>query len=172
MTRINRLCVLIRTACLFTICQHLHAIMTSQIAFYVNLHRAVIGPSATLTGQWRPDIDLRRMLTGLANILNVYDVQCEKSVLKGNGYTFRGGNYIKIVLSPSENRSTLWEKNLETFPKRANVFIIELTPFQREQILSLQSWPFFGVQQSKQEFTKAVSLVIKWQLDLKENLFT
>ena len=37
----------------------------SQQAFYVNLHRAVIGPSATLTGRWRPDIDLRRMLTGL-----------------------------------------------------------------------------------------------------------
>ena len=37
----------------------------SQLAFYVNLHRAVIGPSATLTGRWRPDIDLRRMLTGM-----------------------------------------------------------------------------------------------------------
>ena len=35
-----------------------------QLAFYVNLHRAVIGPSGTLTGRWRPDIDLRRMLTG------------------------------------------------------------------------------------------------------------
>ena len=37
----------------------------SQLAFYVNLHRAVIGPSATLTGRWQPDIDLRRMLTGI-----------------------------------------------------------------------------------------------------------
>ena len=36
----------------------------SQLAFYVNLHRAVVGPSATLTGRWWPDIDLRRMLTG------------------------------------------------------------------------------------------------------------
>ena len=36
----------------------------TQLAFYVNLHRAVIGPTATLTGRWRPDIDLRRMLTG------------------------------------------------------------------------------------------------------------
>ena len=36
----------------------------TQLAFYVNLHRAVIGPSATMTGRWRPDIDLRRMLTG------------------------------------------------------------------------------------------------------------
>ena len=35
-----------------------------HLAFYVNLYRAVIGPSATLTGRWRPDIDLRRMLTG------------------------------------------------------------------------------------------------------------
>ena len=39
-------------------------VITTQLAFYVNLHRAVIGPSATLTGRWRPDIDLRRMLTG------------------------------------------------------------------------------------------------------------
>ena len=38
----------------------------SKLAFYVNLHRVIIGPSATLTGRWRPDIDLRRMLTGLA----------------------------------------------------------------------------------------------------------
>ena len=38
--------------------------VATQLAFYVNLHRAVIGPSATLTGRWRPDIDLRRMLTG------------------------------------------------------------------------------------------------------------
>ena len=37
---------------------------STQLAFYVNLHRSVIGPSATLTGRWRPDIDLRRMLTG------------------------------------------------------------------------------------------------------------
>ena len=37
---------------------------TAQSAFYVNLYRAVIGPSATLTGRWRPDIDLRRMLAG------------------------------------------------------------------------------------------------------------
>ena len=41
----------------------------SQLAFYVNLHRAVIGPSATLTGRWRPDIDLRRMLTGVLLVL-------------------------------------------------------------------------------------------------------
>ena len=41
---------------------------STQLAFYVNLYRAVIGPSATLTGRWRPDIDLRRMLTGLVII--------------------------------------------------------------------------------------------------------
>ena len=41
--------------------------VVSQLAFSVNLHRAVIGPSATLTGRWRPDIDLRRMLTGVAH---------------------------------------------------------------------------------------------------------
>ena len=53
----------------------------SQLAFYVNLHRAVIGPSATLTGRWRPDIDLRRMLTGLfcGTVLLIYHpalIQC------------------------------------------------------------------------------------------------
>ena len=45
----------------------------SQLAFYVNLHRAVIGPSATLTGRWRPDVDLRRMLTGLNVYMRVVD---------------------------------------------------------------------------------------------------
>ena len=44
--------------------------ITAQLAFYVNLHRAVIGPSATLTGRWRPDIDLCRMLTGSHFALN------------------------------------------------------------------------------------------------------
>ena len=45
---------------------------TPQLAFYVNLHRAVIGPSATLTGLWRPDIDLRRMLTGDRALLKTH----------------------------------------------------------------------------------------------------
>ena len=43
----------------------------TQLAFYVNLHRTVIGPSATLTGRWRPDIDLRRMLTGKVPYSNI-----------------------------------------------------------------------------------------------------
>ena len=46
-------------------------VVLSQLAFYVNLHRAVIGPSATLTGRWRPDIDLRRMLTGMLLLLHI-----------------------------------------------------------------------------------------------------
>ena len=49
----------------------------SQQAFYVNLHRAVIGPSATLTGRWRPDIDLRRMLTGFSPSEWDPDPQCQ-----------------------------------------------------------------------------------------------
>ena len=36
----------------------------SQLAFFINLQRAVIGPSATLTGRSRSAIDLYRMLTG------------------------------------------------------------------------------------------------------------
>ena len=39
-------------------------LVVPQSAFSVNLYRAVIGPSATLTGRWRPDIDLRRKLAG------------------------------------------------------------------------------------------------------------
>ena len=39
-------------------------IYTTQLAFFINLQRAVIGPSATLTGRWRPAVDLYRMLTG------------------------------------------------------------------------------------------------------------
>ena len=46
--------------------EQIYVLPLSQLAFYVNLHRAVIGPSATLTGRWRSDIDLRRMLTGMA----------------------------------------------------------------------------------------------------------
>ena len=37
---------------------------TTQLAFYINLQRTVIGPSATLTGRKRPAIDLCRMFTG------------------------------------------------------------------------------------------------------------
>ena len=48
----------------------------SQLAFYVNLHWAVIGPSATLTGRWRPDIDLRRMLTGIWRIMKKKKYTC------------------------------------------------------------------------------------------------
>ena len=44
--------------------RHVFVMLCTQLAFYVNLHRAVIGPSAILTGRWRPDIDLRRMLIG------------------------------------------------------------------------------------------------------------
>ena len=47
--------------------------VTSQLAFYVNLYRAVIGPSATLTGRWLPDIDFRRMLTGLSDCMSTQD---------------------------------------------------------------------------------------------------
>ena len=42
------------------------------VAWSLNLHRAVIGPSATLTGRWRPDIDLRRMLTGKLAVRNYF----------------------------------------------------------------------------------------------------
>ena len=55
--------------------------VVTQLAFYVNLHRAVIGPSATLTGRWRPDIDLRRMLTGkfLWTILLNASLDCQSN---------------------------------------------------------------------------------------------
>ena len=53
----------------------------TQLAFYVNLHRAVIGPSATLTGRWRPDIDLRRMLTGKKGELGIRTCQLSVSIV-------------------------------------------------------------------------------------------
>ena len=55
--------------------------VSSQLAFYVNLHRAVIGPSATLTGRWRPDIDLRRMLTGITSYANMAEEPEEQTFL-------------------------------------------------------------------------------------------
>ena len=57
----------------------------SQLAFYVNLHRAVIGPSATLTGRWRPDIDLRRMLTGFKDyeIFSMYVAKRQGQIILG-----------------------------------------------------------------------------------------
>ena len=48
----------------------INVIVITQLAFYVNLHRAVIGPLATLTGRSRPDIDLRRMLTGKSTLFS------------------------------------------------------------------------------------------------------
>ena len=79
-----------------------YAGITSQLAFYVNLHRAVIGPSVTLTGRWRPDIDLRRMLTGLflvvEDIFRVAIISCLHC-----GYLFVRRSAIRW-LSPSTCR--------------------------------------------------------------------
>ena len=44
-------------------------------------------------------------------------------MIKGNGYTFKGGNSNKIILLPSEKLSTLIEKNL--LPGGANSFLLE-----------------------------------------------
>ena len=75
--------------------------VSTQLAFYVNLHRAVIGPSASLTGRWRPDIDLRRMLTGhrpegcissctsSSAIQKTPSVHLRTSCLPNHGLTFR-----------------------------------------------------------------------------------
>ena len=62
-------------------------IRIAQLAFYVNLHRAVIGPSATLTGRWQPDIDLRRMLTGWVLLYSsiCVHVSCNDSSDAGHG---------------------------------------------------------------------------------------
>ena len=38
--------------------------LEAQLAFFINVQRAVIGPSATLMGRPRLAIDLCRMLTG------------------------------------------------------------------------------------------------------------
>ena len=54
---------------------------------------------------------------------------------------------VKIVCLPSEKGSILKGKNL--LPQGANSFLLELTPFQKG----------LGVQETKQELTKTVSLV-------------
>ena len=73
--------------CMFVFYNYMYVVYTymtiiSQLAFYVNLHRAVIGPSATLTGRWRPDIDLRRMLTGMYIVY-----KCMSSTVTSTWYT-------------------------------------------------------------------------------------
>ena len=76
----------------------------SQLAFYVNLYRAVIGPSATLTGRWRPDIDLRRMLTGLvptnSHTAWLWMRKMNKEIKAMSSYT-RGNESSTIVKSPA-----------------------------------------------------------------------
>ena len=47
--------------------------------------------------------------------------------LKGNRYTVRGRNSLKIALSPSEKGSTLYGKNL--LPLGANYFPYRIDPF-------------------------------------------
>ena len=66
-------------------------LIASQQAFYVNLHRAVIGMSATLTGRSRPDIDLRRMLTGMVP-----------------GYALSGR--FAILCEPRHEKMCFWDK--------------------------------------------------------------
>ena len=43
--------LIFKMAAVATILDFLSARLATQLAFYVNLHRAVIGPSATLTGR-------------------------------------------------------------------------------------------------------------------------
>ena len=63
---------------------------------------------------------------------------------KGNQYTFKGDNYLKIVLAPFWKGPTLKGKNL--LPRGANSF---------QDLFSKE----LDVQESKQEVTKVVSLV-------------
>ena len=48
---------------------------------------------------------------------------------KGNGYTFKVDNYVKIVQPPFCKRSTLKVRNLHSL--RANSFLLESTIFQK-----------------------------------------
>ena len=69
--------------------------------------------------------------------------------LKGNGYTFRDGNSVKILSPVSEKGSALKGKNL--LPLGANSFLLDETLFQKG----------LGMQESKKEVTKVVFLVKK-----------
>ena len=44
-------------------------------------------------------------------------------LFKRNGYTFKGGNFVKFILSPPEKESTLKGKSL--FPLGANSFLLK-----------------------------------------------
>ena len=128
----------------------------TQLAVYVNLHRAVIGPSATLTGRWRTDIDLRRMLTGNYDI--VVDAHDPKSIYRDNPLTkdhmkfgerkhYYGelslwGRAIalsKLLLLPSEKGSTIKGANLQilSFLKRP------LRDLQCRRVNTITLVPFF-----------------------------
>ena len=81
-----------------------------------------------------------------AVITSASSVNFEQCKFKGNGYTFRGDNSIKTGLVP------FWKG---VFYKRK-----EFAP-PCEQIFALKSRPLLrrGLHESKQEVTKAVSLV-------------
>ena len=90
---------------------------TTQLAFYVNLHRAVIGPSATLTGRWRPDIDLRRMLTGhmfdlqgpLPHLCNITMKHITKTTTQLAFYV----NLHRAVIGPSATLTGRWWPDID-----------------------------------------------------------
>ena len=69
------------------------------------------------------------------------------SNFKENGYTFRGGNSVSLLLPPFSKGSTQKEKN--SLPVGANSFLLEQTPFFQKGL---------GAQEDKQEVTKVVSL--------------
>ena len=71
--------------------------------------------------------------------------------LKGNRYSFKRNNSFQIVLLVFGEGSTLKEKNSRRLGAKS--FLSELIPIQKG----------FGVEKSKQETSKVVSLIKKWR---------
>ena len=67
--------------------------------------------------------------------------------IQRNGYTFRGDNFVKIVLPPSEKGSTLKGKNL--LPQGNKFFPFRVDPFSEEHLCT----------RKQMEVTKVISLV-------------
>ena len=86
-----------------------------------------------------------RWYSHYGNNLNIQDTTKAVFDFKRSGYTFKGDNLSKLILSLSEMRSSL---NL--LPLGAKAFLIRQTPSDGEGI---------SVQKGKQKVTKIISLV-------------
>ena len=74
----------------------MYKFVSSHLAFFINLQRVVIGPSATLTGRLRPAINSCRMLTGFLFQECLYFLKNYKSL----SFTGIASWQVPIIYSP------------------------------------------------------------------------